>query len=62
MNGIPPLVELLRNDYPEVQKNALGALKNMSYGGKTENKVRQKKLLNRFLELFRLGSSTKCQP
>jgi hypothetical protein len=41
MNGIPPLVELLRNDYPEVQKNALGALKNMSYGGKTENKVRQ---------------------
>ena len=38
MNGIPPLVELLRNDYPEVQKNALGALKNMSYGGKTENK------------------------
>lgn len=38
MNGIPPLVELLSNDYPEVQKNALGALKNMSYGGKTENK------------------------
>lgn len=41
MNGIPPLVELLRNEYPEVQKNALGALKNMSFGGKPENKVRK---------------------
>lgn len=39
MNGIPPLVELLRYDYPEVLKNALGALKNMSCGGRTENKV-----------------------
>ncbi|XP_033753246.1 catenin delta-1-like isoform X3 [Pecten maximus] len=32
LDGIPPLVELLRSDYPEVQRNACGALKNLSYG------------------------------
>ncbi|XP_022311231.1 uncharacterized protein LOC111116519 isoform X2 [Crassostrea virginica] len=32
LDGIPPLVELLHSDYPEVQKNACGALKNLSYG------------------------------
>jgi hypothetical protein len=42
LDGIPPLVELLHSDYPEVQKNACGALKNLSYGRGptgTDNKV-----------------------
>lgn len=42
LDGIPPLVELLHSDYPEVQKNACGALKNLSYGrgpAGTDNKV-----------------------
>ncbi|XP_064602948.1 catenin delta-2-like isoform X3 [Liolophura sinensis] len=32
LDGIPPLVEMLASDFPEVHKNALGALKNLSYG------------------------------
>ena len=43
MDGIPPLIELLRSDYPEVQRNACGALKNLSYGrtkSGLDNKVR----------------------
>lgn len=47
LDGIPPLVELLHSDYPEVQKNACGALKNLSYGrgpAGTDNKVRTSKI------------------
>ncbi|XP_052220762.1 splicing regulator ARVCF-like isoform X3 [Dreissena polymorpha] len=32
LNGIPLLVDMLNSDFPEVHKNACGALKNMSYG------------------------------
>ena len=40
LRGIPPLVELLNSEYPEVHKNACGALKNLTYGkNNKENKV-----------------------
>ena len=40
LDGIPLLVDLLNSDYPEVHKNACGALKNLSYGKiNDENKV-----------------------
>lgn len=40
LGGIPPLIELLHQDIPEIQKNACGALRNLSYGRKNdENKV-----------------------
>ena len=43
LNGIPLLVDLLNSDYPEVHKNACGALKNLSYGKiNDENKVGSK--------------------
>ncbi|KAL5007230.1 hypothetical protein ScPMuIL_016036 [Solemya velum] len=39
MDGIAPLIELLNNEFPEVHRNACGALKNLSYGkANTENK------------------------
>ncbi|UYV69412.1 PKP4 [Cordylochernes scorpioides] len=39
LGGIPPLVELLNQDIPEIQKNACGALRNLSYGRQNdENK------------------------
>ena len=40
LDAIPLLVDLLNSDYPEVHKNACGALKNLSYGrSNDENKV-----------------------
>jgi len=39
LGGIPPLVALLNQDQPEVQRNAAGALRNLSYGRQNdENK------------------------
>ncbi|XP_045175328.2 splicing regulator ARVCF-like isoform X4 [Mercenaria mercenaria] len=39
LDGIPLLVELLNSEFPEVHKNACGALKNLSYGrNNDENK------------------------
>lgn len=40
LGGIPPLIELLNQDIPEIQRNACGALRNLSYGRQNdENKV-----------------------
>lgn len=36
LDGIPLLVDLLNSEYPEVHKNACGALKNLSYGRHNE--------------------------
>lgn len=40
LGGIPPLVALLSQDIPEVQKNACGALRNLSYGRKNDENKR----------------------
>ena len=40
IRGIPPLVELVNNEIPEVHRAACGALRNLSYGrANDENKV-----------------------
>lgn len=50
LNGIQPLIELLYSDIDEVNYNAVGALRNLSYGRKNdENKVNSRFLL--FLKL-----------
>ncbi|KAH8036321.1 hypothetical protein HPB51_024887 [Rhipicephalus microplus] len=39
LGGIPLLIELLNQDFPEIQRNACGALRNLSYGRQNdENK------------------------
>ena len=40
LGGIPPLVSLLTQDFPEIQKNACGALRNLSYGRKNDENKR----------------------
>ena len=43
LGGIPPLIELLNQDIPEIQRNACGALRNLSYGRQNdENKVSER--------------------
>lgn len=40
LGGIPPLIELVNQEIPEIQRNACGALRNLSYGRQNdENKV-----------------------
>ena len=40
LQGIPPLVDLLHNDIPEVHRNALGALLNLSRGYENDDNKR----------------------
>lgn len=40
LGGIPPLINLLNQDVPEVLKNACGALRNLSYGRKNDENKR----------------------
>jgi hypothetical protein len=47
LDGIPLLVDLLNSEFPEVHKNACGALKNLSYGrNNDENKVWERPFYN----------------
>lgn len=61
LDGIPPLVELLHSDYPEVQKNACGALKNLSYGRGPAGTDNKKAIANAggITELIRLIRKTR---
>ncbi|XP_076371116.1 splicing regulator ARVCF-like isoform X3 [Tachypleus tridentatus] len=40
LGGIPPLIELLNQDIPEIQRNACGALRNLSYGRQNDENKR----------------------
>lgn len=40
LGGIPPLVQLLANDIPEIHRNACGALRNLSYGRQNDENKR----------------------
>lgn len=40
LGGIPPLIGLLAQEFPEIQKNACGALRNLSYGRKNDENKR----------------------
>lgn len=40
LQGIPPLVDLLHNDIPEVHRNSLGALLNLSRGYENDDNKR----------------------
>lgn len=54
LGGIPPLVSLLTQDLPEIQKNACGALRNLSYGRKNDENKRGIKSCNGIPSLVRL--------
>jgi Armadillo/beta-catenin-like repeat len=46
LNGIPPLLDMLSSNIPEIQRNACSALRNLSFGrGNDENKVQKTALL-----------------
>ncbi|XP_075528733.1 adherens junction protein p120 isoform X1 [Dermacentor variabilis] len=40
LGGIPLLIELLNQDFPEIQRNACGALRNLSYGRQNDENKR----------------------
>ncbi|XP_023216494.1 catenin delta-2-like isoform X2 [Centruroides sculpturatus] len=40
LGGIPPLIDLLNQDIPEIQKNACGALRNLSFGRQNDENKR----------------------
>ncbi|XP_035227216.1 catenin delta-2-like, partial [Stegodyphus dumicola] len=40
LGGITPLIELLNQDIPEIQRNACGALRNLSYGRQNDENKR----------------------
>ncbi|XP_074659788.1 uncharacterized protein LOC141912468 [Tubulanus polymorphus] len=54
LGGIPPLVELLDNEIPEVHKSACGALRNLSYGRENDDNKRAIKNADGIPALVRL--------
>ncbi|GFS82697.1 catenin delta-2 [Nephila pilipes] len=40
LGGIPPIIELLNQDIPEIQRNACAALRNLSYGRQNDENKR----------------------
>ncbi|XP_022244181.1 armadillo repeat protein deleted in velo-cardio-facial syndrome-like isoform X3 [Limulus polyphemus] len=40
LGGIPPLIELLNQEIPEIQRNSCGALRNLSYGRQNDENKR----------------------
>ncbi|KAL3842925.1 hypothetical protein ACJMK2_020899 [Sinanodonta woodiana] len=58
LDGLPPLVELLNSEFPEVHKNACGALKNLSYGKNNDDNKRAIKNAGGIPALIRLLRKT----
>ncbi|KAK6191373.1 hypothetical protein SNE40_003082 [Patella caerulea] len=58
LDGIRPLVKLLSNDFPEVHRNACGALQNLSYGKANNENKKAIKNANGIPELIRLLRKT----
>lgn len=54
LGGIPPLVALLTQDLPEIQRNACGALRNLSFGRKNDENKRSIKNAGGIPALVRL--------
>lgn len=54
LGGIPPLIELMKNESFMVYRNALGALRNLSYGRQNDENKRQIKNYNGITELMAL--------
>ena len=54
LGGIPPLVSLLTQDLPEIQRNACGALRNLSFGRKNDENKRSIKNAGGIPALVRL--------
>eukprot|EP00095_Tigriopus_kingsejongensis_P008550 maker-scaffold989_size72935-snap-gene-0.8 protein:Tk08550 transcript:maker-scaffold989_size72935-snap-gene-0.8-mRNA-1 annotation:"catenin delta-2" len=58
LGGIPPLVNLLSNDIPEIHRNACGALRNLSYGRQNDENKRAIKNAGGIPSLVRLLRKT----
>ncbi|ESO97461.1 hypothetical protein LOTGIDRAFT_114795, partial [Lottia gigantea] len=58
LGGIQPLVKLLSNDFPEVHRNACGALQNLSYGKANNENKKAIRAYNGIPELIRLLRKT----
>ncbi|XP_059090371.1 catenin delta-2-like isoform X2 [Tigriopus californicus] len=58
LGGIPPLVNLLSHDTPEIHRNACGALRNLSYGRQNDENKRAIKNAGGIPSLVRLLRKT----
>ncbi|XP_076307039.1 catenin delta-2-like isoform X3 [Tachypleus tridentatus] len=58
LGGMPPLIELLNQDIPEIQRNASGALRNLSYGRQNDENKRAIKNAGGIPALVRLLRKT----
>ncbi|XP_076355944.1 catenin delta-2-like isoform X4 [Tachypleus tridentatus] len=58
LGGIPPLIELLNQDIPEIQRNACGTLRNLSYGRQNDENKRAIKNAGGIPALIRLLQKT----
>ncbi len=54
LGGIPPLVQLLSHEIPEIHRNACGALRNLSYGRQNDENKRAIKNAHGVTALVRL--------
>ncbi len=54
LGGIPPLVQLLSHEIPDIHRNASGALRNLSYGRQNDENKRAIKNANGVPSLVRL--------